>query len=442
MLKGFLKRVNSEKLIKPKDKIVVGFSGGPDSVFLVEMLKTLIKDYEIEIYLAHVNHLLRGKNSEKDELFSKNYAEKNGFSIFTKRVPVKQLAQTEKKGLEVVGREVRYQFFSEVMEKVGANKLAIAHNLDDQIENFLFRLIRGTTLKGLDGIKSHSNIIRPINWIYKKDILKYLDENDIKYRIDESNFENCYTRNSIRLELIPFIEEKYNIRFKDKIVNLIEEIKEVNQYLKIDLIKYIDSNKPSELDLKKLCSENSYTQRNIIYEFLYRFDIELSNDKIDSIVKLLSCSGTKVLDLGNNFLLIKQYNTLKVEKKTDDIQKVQTFNVKIPFSIEFGNYLIEAEFSRKGTENKDEFFTNLKIGDLLEIRTRKEGDRIKPIGMNSYKKVKELFINEKIPRLEREKIPLIIKNNELIWIPGVKKSDLFKSDKKSGIKLVVRRKNG
>ena len=132
MLKEFLKRVNSEKLIKPKDKIVVGFSGGPDSVFLVEMLKTLIKDYEIEIYLAHVNHLLRGKNSEKDELFSKNYAEKNGFSIFTKRVPVKQLAQTEKKGLEVVGREVRYQFFSEVMEKVGANKLAIAHNLDDQ----------------------------------------------------------------------------------------------------------------------------------------------------------------------------------------------------------------------------------------------------------------------------------------------------------------------
>ena len=269
-----------------------------------------------------------------------------------------------------------------------------------------------------------------------------MDENDIKYRIDESNFENCYTRNSIRLELIPFIEEKYNIRFKDKIVNLIEEIKEVNQYLKIDLIKYIDSNKPSELDLKKLCSENSYTQRNIIYEFLYRFDIELSNDKIDSIVKLLSCSGTKVLDLGNNFLLIKQYNTLKVEKKTDDIQRVQTFNVKIPFSIEFGNYLIEAEFSRKGTENKDEFFTNLKIGDLLEIRTRKEGDRIKPIGMNSYKKVKEIFINEKIPRLEREKIPLIIKNNELIWIPGVKKSDLFKSDKKSGIKLVVRRKNG
>ena len=217
-------------LIENDDIIVVGFSGGPDSVFLVEMLKKLQHFFNFKIYLVHINHLLRGEDADSDENFSFEYAKKNNLEIFIKRIPVKEIAKEVGKTLEEVGREERYKFFFEIYEKVRATKIATAHNKDDQIETFLFRLIRGTSLQGLEGIKiKNNNVIRPISEIYKKDILEYLNKNEIQYKIDKTNFENEFTRNSIRLDLIPFIEERYNIKFKDKIFSLIEEIRENNQ---------------------------------------------------------------------------------------------------------------------------------------------------------------------------------------------------------------------
>ena len=155
---------------------------------------------------------------------------------------MEEMAKEEKITLEEAGREIRYSFFDEVMEKVKGNKIALAHNLDDQIETFLFRLIRGTSLEGLEGIndtRDNKKYIRPINEIYKKDIMDYLDENNIPYVADSTNLENDYTRNSIRLDLIPFIEKRYNPKFKEKIGNLLKEIREVNEILEPDYSKYI-----------------------------------------------------------------------------------------------------------------------------------------------------------------------------------------------------------
>ena len=242
LFREILKLNKKYNLIENNDTIVVGFSGGPDSVFLVEMLKKLQYFFNFKIYLVHINHLLRGEDADSDENFSFEYAKKNNLEIFIKRIPVKEIAKEVGKTLEEVGREERYKFFSEIYEKVGANKIATAHNKDDQIETFLFRLIRGTSLQGLEGIKiKNNNIIRPISEIYKKDILEYLNKNEIQYKIDKTNFENEFTRNSIRLNLIPFIEERYNIKFKDKIFSLIEEIRENNQNNSLNLSNYTDS---------------------------------------------------------------------------------------------------------------------------------------------------------------------------------------------------------
>ena len=226
LFREILKLNEEYNLIENNDTIVVGFSGGPDSVFLVEMLKKLQNFFKFKIYLVHINHLLRGEDADADESFSYDYAKRNNLEIFVKRIPVKEIAKKTGKTLEEVGREERYNFFSEIYNKVGANKIATAHNKDDQIETFLFRLVRGTSLQGLEGIKlKYNNIIRPISEIYKKDILEYLNKNEIQYKIDKTNFENEFTRNSIRLDLIPFIEKRYNIKFKDKLFSLIEEIR-------------------------------------------------------------------------------------------------------------------------------------------------------------------------------------------------------------------------
>ena len=247
LFREILKLNEKYNLIENNDTIVVGFSGGPDSVFLVEMLKKLQDFFKFKIYLVHINHLLRGEDADADESFSYDYAKRNNLEIFVKRIPVKEIAKKIGKTLEEVGREERYNFFSEIYNKVGANKIATAHNKDDQIETFLFRLVRGTSLQGLEGIKlKYNNIIRPISEIYKKDILEYLNKNEIQYKIDKTNFENEFTRNSIRLDLIPFIEKRYNAKFKDKIFSLIEEIRENNQnnslnlkhrYITLDFLK-------------------------------------------------------------------------------------------------------------------------------------------------------------------------------------------------------------
>ena len=200
------------------------------------------------------------------------------------------------------------------MKKISGNKIAIAHNLDDQIETFLFRLIRGSSLEGLEGIPNRENIIRPINEVYKNNILKFLDENKIKYRIDETNFENDFTRNSIRLDLIPWIEKRYNNNFKDKIFNLISEIKEVNKILEIDLKKYEDfkDNRWSlNIDLIEL--EENYIQRQIINEYLKKYNLEVSREKIGKIIKLLNTNGSTVIKLEKGYILKKQYKNIWIE---------------------------------------------------------------------------------------------------------------------------------
>ncbi|MGL4934546.1 MAG: tRNA lysidine(34) synthetase TilS [Cetobacterium sp.] len=444
MLEKILKKIKSENLIENGDKIVLGFSGGPDSVFLLEVLKKLKKELNFEFVLAHINHLFRGKNSDGDEEFSLLSGEKIGIPVFIKKASMEEIAKEKGIGLEEAGRIIRYEFFSEVLEKTNGNKIAVAHNLDDQIENFLFRLIRGSSLEGLEGIQNRENIIRPINETYKSQILNYLDVNKIEYRVDETNFENDFTRNSIRLDLIPFIEERYNTNFKDKVHNLIEEIKEVNEILKIDLKKYkVLKNEKVVLNIDLILKEEDYIQRKIINEYFKEFSLESSREKIINVIKLFQSSGSKNIHLEKNFILKKEYKNIWIEK--ENIDKFESINIdllqKIPFKVKVNDYILETVEDQKSF-GKNEFLTNLKIGDIVEIRCRKDGDRIKPLGMSSYKKVKDILINEKIPKEIRGTIPLIVKENEIVWIAGVKKSENFKCEKnEKGIKLIIRRQD-
>ena len=244
LYREILEKNRKDNLIVENDKIVVGFSGGPDSVFLVEMLMKLKKSINFDIVLVHINHLLRGENSDGDEKFSLEYGKKKGLQVFSRKINITVLGKKLGLTLEEAGRKARYDLFKEILRETGANKIALAHNKDDQLETFMFRLTRGAGLEGLEGIIAKRDMyIRPISEIYKKDIIKYLNDNNISYRIDETNFENEFTRNSIRLDLIPFIEKRYNPKFKDKLYSLIEEIREVNRVLEIKFENNMVNNK-------------------------------------------------------------------------------------------------------------------------------------------------------------------------------------------------------
>ncbi|HCE31936.1 tRNA lysidine(34) synthetase TilS [Fusobacterium sp.] len=427
-------------LIENDDIIVVGFSGGPDSVFLVEMLKKLQHFFNFKIYLVHINHLLRGEDADSDENFSFEYAKKNNLEIFIKRIPVKEIAKEIGKTLEEVGREERYKFFSEIYEKVGATKIATAHNKDDQIETFLFRLIRGTSLQGLEGIKiKNNNVIRPISEIYKKDILKYLNKNEIQYKIDKTNFENEFTRNSIRLDLIPFIEERYNIKFKDKIFSLIKEIRENNQNNSLNLSDYTDSENRIILEKTKFLS--NFDKKNLLSLFLNKKNIEVNRNKIDEISSLIKSNGTKKIDLDKSYRIVKDYTYLYIEdKKENCVINNNVIQVKIPSEQIFDNFKITVSTIENLDipKQKNQYLLDAIYNDIIEVRYRKEGDRIF-LGEKHSKKIKEIFIDQKIPKDIRDRLPIFLYNNTIFWIYNVKKAYIPKINKNENklIKVLI-----
>ena len=427
-------------LIESNDIIVVGFSGGPDSVFLVEMLKKLQHFFNFKIYLVHINHLLRGEDADSDENFSFEYAKKNNLEIFIKRIPVKEIAKEIGKTLEEVGREERYKFFSEIYEKVGATKIATAHNKDDQIETFLFRLIRGTSLQGLEGIKiKNNNVIRPISEIYKKDILEYLNKNEIQYKIDKTNFENEFTRNSIRLDLIPFIEERYNVKFKDKIFSLIKEIRENNQNNSLNLSDYTDSENRIILEKTKFLS--NFDKKNLLSLFLNKKNIEVNRNKIDEISSLIKSNGTKKIDLDKSYRIVKEYTYLYIEdKKENCVINNNVIQVKIPSEQIFDNFKITVSTVENLDipKQKNQYLLDAIYNDIIEVRYRKEGDRIF-LGEKHSKKIKEIFIDQKIPKDIRDRLPIFLYNNTIFWIYNVKKAYIPKINKNENklIKVLI-----
>lgn len=442
ILKKIREFILGNDLINCGDRILVGFSGGPDSVFLLEILKLLRDEFKIEIALAHINHLLRGQESDEDEKFCLDLADKYGIPCFIKRADIKKYAADHGIGDEESGRIIRYEFFHETAKKWGSDRVALAHNKDDQIETFLFRMMRGTSLEGLEGIPFKRDIfIRPVSEIYKDEILRYLHLNKIDYRIDSSNLENVYTRNSIRLDLIPQIENKYNANFKEKIYSLMEEIKEVNKLLKINLSDYLEDEK---LDLNKLEKLQEYQKRKVINEYLKAYKVEITREKLENIMAIIVKGGSKSLNLGKNIQLKKEYDKISVNSKETCLKNEVTEKfLKIPGEIKFGKYKIKAFKDINRNFGKNEFCTTLEVGQELLVRNRRSGDRMQPTGMNFSKKIKDIFINEKIPKEQRESIPIVVLGDEIVWISNVRGSEKFKASKSMNtiVKLSVEEDN-
>ena len=215
--------IEKYNLINVGDKIVLGVSGGPDSISMLHILNEIKEQYNFEIYVAHVNHMIREEAIE-DERYVEQFCQKNNIQFFLKRIDIQQIAHTQKIGTEEAGRNIRYEFFEEVLQKVGANKIAIAHNKNDKIETIIMNLLRGSGLSGLKGIEPirDNKFIRPLIECERYEIEQYCEQQKLNPRIDKTNFENDYTRNKIRNIVIPYIKEEFN-------PNIIETIDRVSQ---------------------------------------------------------------------------------------------------------------------------------------------------------------------------------------------------------------------
>lgn len=299
------KTIREYNLIEKNDSIVVGVSGGPDSMTLLSILLKLKEEFNLKIYVAHVNHMLR-ENAIKDEEYVKEFCEKNNIEIFIKKANIFEIAQKEKIGLEEAGRNVRYNFFEEVLKNTESNKIAIAHNLNDKVETIIMNTLRGSGVSGLKGIEAkRKKYIRPLIEIERYEIEKYCIENKINPRHDESNDDNAYTRNKIRNIVIPYIKNEFNPNIIKTLNRLSEIIKEEDEYVQSETEKIFkeilltDEKNKIEFDPIEFNEQEKVIQKNLILLAIKKVKgstqgIEKVN--IDDIIKLCNNNiGNKLI---------------------------------------------------------------------------------------------------------------------------------------------------
>lgn len=295
-------------LLEKDSKIVVAVSGGPDSVCLLDIFTNLQKKYPLKIVIAHVNYGLRRKDSQKDEIFVRTLAKEYGLKIFVLNPKIKS-----KFDLENTLRKIRYRFFEDTRKKNKFDLIAIAHNADDQVETFFLHLLRGSGLAGLASMKyKNEKIIRPLLGTWRKEILDYLKDNDLSYRIDKTNLENTFTRNRVRNQLIPILEKKFNPKIKSTIFDAIESISDDYSFLNEFSQKAYKKN--GLLSVRKIFKNHPAIQKRIILEALKEKNPNLRNIESAHLREIL-----KALRSTKNKRQIVIFKGLKMERKGDRI---------------------------------------------------------------------------------------------------------------------------
>jgi len=420
MEKEVLKTINKYKLIEEDDVIIVGLSGGADSVSLLLCLNSLSKALKIKKLIGvHINHCLRD-TAKRDEEFSKNLCKRLGIEFYSKSVDIKALKEKLKVCEEEAGRIARYEFFSEIKNKTGATKIATAHNKNDQTETFLMRMLRGGGADALASIKPfrEDGIIRPLIDTERSTIESYLNDCGEKFVTDETNLKPDYLRNKIRLELIPYLKENFGLK-ENVIADTAESLREDSAYLKREAEKYINSVKTDKIEfkldtLKKL--PDAILKRVISLSVEKLSDESVLKDNIFNVIALIRKGETgKKADISKKIEAITDYDKFIIRNK--GIIEEYSYNIKPGKNHikEIGLTLtLKEELSdKKNSVNIPEFST-------LTVRTRKNGDRmyIENVG---HKKLKDIFIDKKISRDKRDSFPIVCLDNEIIWLYGLYK---------------------
>lgn len=415
--------------IKDNDTIVLGNSGGPDSMCLLSVLLSLQKKININIVCAHVNHNVRAESaSEKD--FLMNYCkEKNvGFESMI----------IEKYGddnFHNEARKIRYNFFYDVVKKYDANYLMTAHHGDDLMETILMRIVRGSTLKGYSGFDKivdygSFKLVRPLVYITKEEALDYDIKNNIPYVTDKSNFKNKYTRNRYRMNILPFLK-KEDLKVHEKFLKFSETLSMYDEFINREINKSINKvYKDGKLDIALFKDLDPLISKKIIYyilEHLYNDNLMIINDRhVKLILDLIySKRVNSSICLPRGIEVIKSYNILDFTKEIKDITTYEMEIDKLVF-LPNGKKIETVDYDDENNNNVCRISYDDAVFPLY-VRTRRNGDKMYLKKVNGYRKLKDIFIDLKIPIKDRDTWPVVVDSkNKIIWIPGLKKSKFTK----------------
>lgn len=425
-VKEFLEK---ELKLKDGDVLVIGNSYGPDSMALMDILLKLKKKINISIVVAHVNHNVREESAKEKQDLESFCRDKD--VIFESMV----IEQYGDDNFENEARNIRYNFFEDLVRKYNANYLLTAHHGDDLIETVIMRIVRGSTLKGYSGFSKivdmgNYKIVRPLIYVTKDEIIEYDEKNNIPYAIDKSNFKDTHTRNRYRHTVLPFLKSE-DPKVHEKFLKYSTTLLEYDEYINKEISRTISKvYKDRTIDLPKYLELDPLIQKKLIYcilEDIYKDDLMIINDNHVKLLKMLikSKKANSYVYLPHNIKAVKVYDKIMI---SDRIKEPVNYEIELSDYVELPNgHSITKILESDKNDNNICRISNDDIVYPLYVRTRKYGDKMQLKKINGSRRIKDIFIDAKVPLLERDTWPIVVDScDKIIWIPGIKKSKFTK----------------
>ncbi len=421
--------IKKHKLLNENDTVICAVSGGADSVCMLEILNNLKNEFSLNLHVAHLNHQLRGEEADRDELFAASLAKRLNLPFHSKKADVKALAFSQKISCEEAGRIARYDFFKDLKNTLGADKIATAHNKNDNVETVLMRIFRGTDIKGLSGIAPYNDlhVIRPVMCLTRDEIESFLTCKGLDFVTDSTNLTDEFSRNKIRHHLLPLIQEKFNSSFIDTFSTNIELFKEANDFIEATVNKQYNNSAlihhyGVSFKLSDLLNNDVYITKRIIKKAVH----ELTGASISTpLVNLIydAIQNKTDITINEKLDLYAKHNTVYFVKKRP--KKEFRYNLS-----GFGKYYIpelslsltvEKVSDKVSFDDKYILYLDGNIPPTFQLRNRKDGDKMHLLNCGT-KKIKDILIDEKIPSFLKDEFPVLEYDGDIFWLCGIRDS--------------------
>lgn len=461
-IKRAKKTITEHGMLSPGDHVLIGLSGGPDSVCLVVVLNILRKEFKLKLDAVYINHGLRPGDVENEAAFCRQFCENRSITFHERTVNVKKHAEETGSNIQGTARELRYKMFEAVAAETGAMKIALGHNANDQAETVLMRLIRGSGRRGLTGIPPvRGRIIRPLIDMGRRDIEEFLagvageahGTSGRPYILDASNFKEEYLRNWIRLSLLEEIKKR-NPAVVHDICRSAEIIREEDEYLELQVTKTLMRliSRKGDSSLELFVNPLETLPKPLLRRVLRRA-IEatkglrgISFTHGEDIIRLIreGKAGDRI-HLPGNLRAVKEYSLLKIT--SEDVASVGEYTVRPPCEVvmqEIHTVLKASLVERTEDRADDRMSAEFDAESLLfplKVRARAEGDFFYPLGFGKKKKLQDFFVDEKVPRDVRDAVPVVVSGNDIIWIAGYRADERYKVTKETErvLKIIIKK---
>lgn len=434
-----LSAARKRNMFRAGDRVLVAVSGGPDSVAMLHALHSHSKELGISLHVAHLNHQIRGEQSNLDEDFVRNLAQSLRLPVTVERVGVPALRVELRVGEEEAGRIARSKFLQENAAKLGANKIAVGHTADDRAESVLLNIIRGCGVDGLGSIRPvNGNIVRPLIDTSRTEVEAYIAEHALPYRVDESNTDTTYARNRVRHEVLPWLEREFNPEIKSALVRL-AEIASSQSNLMESLAERarLEVEYRGALDAKLLAELPKALQYELLRSEIRRVKgdlLDITFEQTHGIIEALSDSGDFTITLPpGDTDAIRQGGSFEIRRR-QPIEEIEPFDLALEAPgvtpIPSIGLAIECSIVENPTPHAlpdDEAMIDAdSVVGSLRVRSVRPGDRIVPLGMSGSKKLQDVFVDKKISRADRAKAAVVVDDEKILWVVGVVTSELGK----------------